>query len=632
MRPRLRDDVRYVQSPDGVFLQGDGGRCIIKGQNAYEWLSRLAPYLTGEHELEDLVGGLQPDKRGVVEELVRTLSEHRLLVDARQDEPHSLNAEEQQTYAAEIAFIRYATDSAERRFQRLREARIVLRGSGAVLSALLEAGLRSGWREVQVLAPEGELADLRQTAERARRDGAQEVRCGVPGEPGQTADVALHIGFSPADLMAASEDCGTATGQVLLGSSEVWLTPVGRPEVVEARSCWQRLTAQRFVDPEPAADVDWLTGPTPAIVAAHVVLSCFSYLTGLDALPRPEESPRPPALTRIDLRTLATRTHPVRPLRPRPADDPQRLPQLAAGAVLARDQLLEQAGSFIDAWTGVLGSIDEQELTQVPLSVCRATLSDPLGLLPAWSPAPSVMGWGRDRSTAWLRSLLAALTTYGTLTVAEGSAWGLDLLSGQPRAVPAPRADTRVPYRAAVGAAAGLSWSDAVAAGLRAHCESLLAERAGAEPLDAGALVREVDDEPARQLLRLLEAAGQSVEITDLGGVLGIPGYGCRSGGRAMVTTCAASAAEAVRDGLERTLLAWQTRTEGQGLGEPLVCRWPVGLTDPQPGSPLDDPRCRTLAEALRRTGRTPVAVPLGGDGQVAELLPYVVQVVLCDD
>lgn len=105
MRPRLRDDVRYVKCPEGVYVHAQGGACTLKGAHSYEWLSRLAPHLTGEHTLDDLVGSLTADQRAMVEGLVGTLSEQRFVVDVVSEEPYQLDAEDQRVYAAEIAFI-----------------------------------------------------------------------------------------------------------------------------------------------------------------------------------------------------------------------------------------------------------------------------------------------------------------------------------------------------------------------------------------------------------------------------------------------------------------------------------------------------------------------------------------------
>jgi len=669
MRPRLRDDVRYVKCPEGVYVHGLGGACILKGAQTYEWLSRLAPHLTGERTLDELVGPLAVDQRTMVEGLVGVLSKERFIVDVVGDEPHLLDAEEQRVYAAEIAFIRYGLDSAERRFQRVREARITLIGGGPVASALLEAGLWSGWRNVQVLAPAEQVVALRDVVQRTRRDVKQSVRLQPwPGSSGDEhgaenqrltgiadeADVVLQVCSEAgrADLIVLSQACvgsGTAVGQVLVGEDEVWLTPVGAPAEVEAESCWRRLAAQRGMEAGTSSGGGWLTGPVPGIVAAALTLSCFSHLTGLDALPAPERAPQPPVLTRVDLRTLVTRTHRVRshplagPQAPNTEADARALmDELACGAPVEAEDLLDRAAGFIDARTGLLGVLDEEDLAQVPLSVCRASVSDPYGVLPAWAPAPTVTGWGNDQPTARLRALLAALATYGTLTpgpVPE-QRWGLDLATGALRAVAATMVypvlrGAPLPYRAPVGAAAGRCWNDAVAAGLRAHSEALLAQHSNGggrdfPQLDVAEVIAEIADEQATDLLLLLQAADQQVSVDDLSGILGLPAFAFRADANAdpMVLTCAATAAEALRDGLERTLLFWQARAEGRPAPWTSAGLWPVE----RPGDPGADPRRRALTGALRLAGHVPVAVPITQDHQARSLLPYIVHVVLCDD
>jgi hypothetical protein len=428
---------------------------------------------------------------------------------------------------------------------------------------------------------------------------------------------------------------------------------VGAPDRVEAESCWRRLAAQRGTDADTtSSEGGWLTGPVPGIVAAALALSCFSHLTGLDALPAPERAPQPPVLTRIDLRTLVTRTHRVRshPLAGPPAPNTEAdtralMDELARGAPVQAGDLLDRATGFIDARTGLLGVLDEENLAQVPLSVCRASVSDPYGVLPAWAPAPTVTGWGNDQPTARLRALLAALATYGTLTsgpVTE-QRWGLDLATGALRAVATTMAypvlrGAPLPYRAPVGAAAGRCWNDAVAAGLRAHCEALLAQHSNGSgdfpQLDAAEVVTDVADEQATNLLRLVQATDQRVSVDDLSGILGLPAFAFRADADAgpVVLTCAATAAEALRDGLERTLLFWQARTERQPALWTSAGLWPVEPQVPRPGGPDADPRCRVLTGALRLAGQVPVAVPITQDRQARDLLPYVVHVVLCDD
>jgi hypothetical protein len=645
----------------------------LKGAQSYEWLSRLAPHLTGEHTLDELVGPLAADQRAMVEGLVGTLSEQRFVVDAVDDEPPLLDAEEQRVYAAEIAFIRYGLDSAQRRFHRVRAARIALIGEGPVVDALLAAGLWSGWRDIRVLVPAAQVAALREVGAGARRDPKQSVRLqpwpdepdepwpdehsaenrGWPAGIADEADVVLQVCGEArrADLITVGRACagaGTALGQVLVDDDEAWLTPVGPPDAVEAESCWRRLTSQRGIDADAGAG--WLTGPVAGIVAAQLALSCFSHLTGLDTLPAPQRAPQPPVLTRVDLRTLVTRTHRVRP---HPLAGPQSptteadtralIDELTCGAPVQAADLLDRAAGCIDARTGLLGVLDEEELPQVPLSVCRASVSDPYGVLPAWAPAPTVTGWGNDRPTARLRALLAALATYGTLTTGPVThqQWGLDLATGALRAVPTTsaypvlRGGAPMPYRAPIGAAAGRCWNDAVAAGLRAHCEALLAQRSDGggrdfPQLDLAEVVAEVADEQATHLLRLVYAADQWVSVADLSGILGLAAFAFRAGTDPVVLTCAATATEALRDGLERLVLHWQACTE-HGMPSPRTstARWAVEPPAPQAGDPGADLRCRALTDALRRAGQVPVAVPITQDRQARSLLPYVVHVVL---
>ena len=495
MRPRLLPDVRFVRYAEGVYVHGDLGACTITGEHSYEWLSRLAPYLTGEHTLGELTESLSDERRELVEQLVGALAEQRFVADARDERPHALDDEERDVYAPEIAYIGYAHDSAEHRFERLRKARIAVavtgtagageedegtEGIGPVVAALIEAGLGSGWRDVRVTGVPA--AGLSAAVEAGRRDAAQQVLAceEVPGD----ADVVLHVhqGEDSAALTRISEQRSqaahgktahgkTAHGQVWVRGDEAWLTPVSD---AAAAPYWRRLAGWPPTQEEPGTCL--LTGPVPMVVAAQAALSCFEYLTGLAGNPADESTGDTSTsgksatnksaenitedhaadlvMTRVDLRTLDTSRHRPRPLRLRPTAAAvtvgaglRRLARrlLGAGcwsadcrhadywsarllgtggaapaaASATAGDLLARAAGFIGQRTGVLGELDEGGLVQVPWRVCAATISDPLGVLPSWAPAPKVFGWGPDRETARVRALLAGLAGYQALLAAE---------------------------------------------------------------------------------------------------------------------------------------------------------------------------------------------------------------------
>ncbi|WP_406314600.1 hypothetical protein OHA77_39895 [Streptosporangium sp. NBC_01639] len=629
MRPRLLEHVRFADSDDGVYLESDHGACTISGRHGYTWLSRLAPHLTGEHTLAELVEPLSADRRQLVEQLVAALAEQGFVVDARPEEPHTLSPGERATYQPEIAFIRYGADSAERRFERLREARVVLRGGGPVLAALLEAGLRSGWRQVLAIDTGAVPADLAAAVVRGRRDAAQDVRITTAGADDvlppdvltSEAGVLLHVhdGEHPDELMRMSRACAqreTALGQIWVRGAEAWLRPVA---VGESESCWHRLTAMPYEE-KPGGSGGWLTGAVPAVLATQLALSCFEHLTGTA---RP---PGQPVLTRVDLRTLETQRHRAH-AHPRVAETHDRagrceetdvraaFDRLAGLSPVESGDLLAGVAAYVDRRTGVLGSLGAEGLVQVPMGVCRAVVSDPYGVLPAWSTAPAVLGWGRTGEQARSRAVLAALAAYQWLAENRGEPrQGVEPVTGRVRAVP--MAETPATGQAPVGVAAGLSWSQAVAAGLAQHCDVMLRR---VDPVSFP-VAEPVSDVGVADLLRLLEAAGERVEIRDLSTMLGLPGYAVLAGGQSRVA-CAMTPAGAMRRALERLLLAWQSRAERQSSYADPPARWPD-----------EDLDATALADALAKTGRAPVVVPLGRDEQVGRLLPFTAWVVCRDD
>jgi len=175
------------------------------------------------------------------------------------------------------------------------------------------------------------------------------------------------------------------------------------------------------------------------------------------------------------------------------------------------------------------------------------------------------------------------------------------------------------PHRPPIGAGAGLSWEAALAAGLRSHAEALLRAHATAGVL---APAEGFTDAEVAHRLHLLHTAGELPEVRDLTGVLRLPAYAVACGS-AISVACATTPVLALRDALERALLTWQART----------ARQPV-YADPAPSwwAEEEPPEWKILAEALRTAGHVPVVTLLHHDAAAAELLPYVVQVVLCDD
>ncbi|MEV6279374.1 hypothetical protein [Nocardia sp. NPDC051832] len=585
MRPRMNPAVRYVPCPDGVYLYGDRAARTLRGARAYEWLSRLAPYLDGATDMEDLTAGLPESQRGTVENLVALLHQHGFVTDARTDRPHRLSTAESEVYAREIAFIACAMDSPEYRFQRHREGPVTIlssAGTTAVTAAVIEAGMRSGWVDVRVVAAEPDAL--------AGTGGWRDERQRVVVEPGRVTEVdsgvILQISCVPEELIAGVREYRgreVALGQILVGPDEAWTTEVGHPDDTAAAGAWRRLAGTRH-DAVESRPNRWLTGPVPAMLAAHLVLACFRHRTGMDTLPTP--GPRVPRLTRLDLRTVEMTQHPV-DFRGEPA--------------VTSTDLVGAATELVDEFTGALVEFGEQHLPQFPLALSRAVVSDPHRVLPEEVPLPEVFGWGPDPDSAHTRTMLRALALYGWLS-AVGQQAGEDLITGE-TIERAPVPTSAVP----VGLAAGLTRAGALEWGLRQHCEALLTARRPewsnepAVPPDSG-------NEPIAGLRQQLEVLGHPVTVVDLTELLGISAYAVRAGALPEVVSCAASRETALRDGLERALLAWQGHTSAHCAADPAASANDAEL----------------LVKAVHAAGFRPLALELA-----APAIPHLVQVVL---
>ncbi len=74
-RPRIRRDVLFTETPDGVLFHNADGGFRLTAKSAYRFATLIVPHLTGEHSVADLCRGLGEAQRAMVGELVRTLYE-----------------------------------------------------------------------------------------------------------------------------------------------------------------------------------------------------------------------------------------------------------------------------------------------------------------------------------------------------------------------------------------------------------------------------------------------------------------------------------------------------------------------------------------------------------------------------
>ncbi|MER7730273.1 TOMM precursor leader peptide-binding protein [Streptomyces erythrochromogenes] len=148
-RPRIRRDVLFTETPDGVLFHNADGGFRLTAKSAYRFATLIVPHLTGEHSVADLCRGLGEAQRAMVGELVRTLYERDFArpvtapAGPAAGEP-APDADVVRRYAPQIAYVDHYADDAEARFLRFRNTRVAVLGDDDVARWCASSLIRNG--------------------------------------------------------------------------------------------------------------------------------------------------------------------------------------------------------------------------------------------------------------------------------------------------------------------------------------------------------------------------------------------------------------------------------------------------------------------------------------------------------
>jgi hypothetical protein len=323
LKPRLKDDVRFVPRPDGVFVMVPSRPDLgftLGGPRTYQWLARLGPFLTGEHTLDELVGRLDDARRDRIRSLVALLHREGAVRDAAGDLPHTLPEEVRRAHARVIDFISHGADSPEHRFQRYRECAPVVVGSGRLVAPLVQALLATGVARVRLMPTPERAIDL----DRMRHclalgvgpDAGRRLVVEDYAEPSLGASgPVLHVCDTPmvarcAGLAARCVPHRQVFGQATIAGDGALIGPVGEADRFDpgwGTTVW-RWTGGGAAEPvrdRPDDPVSgYLAGPAAAVVANQLCAAFLKQVTGLAT----EASGR---FVEVDLETLRAGVRPV---------------------------------------------------------------------------------------------------------------------------------------------------------------------------------------------------------------------------------------------------------------------------------------------------------------------------------
>ena len=639
VRPRLRGDVYVMRVPEGAYIRSNLGGSMLKGASTYEWIQRIAPMLDGSKTLGELCAAVPEQSRGALAKLILLLHGKGYVKNVLDDRPHSLSVDLTTTYAANIAFIEYFTDSPELRFEHYRNGSIVLAGSGPLLQALTNSQLRAGVRTA-TLAPFGESPfDRDRVAEHLAAARVQDPEQNIVYLDSPLVDGAgmvLHVADRPMieralRLPAETLDTGAAFAQAVVAGDEAWIGPVIAPggDPAAWESAWRRLCAlapetigadlREHPEVEPS---EFLRGPTVALVANQLCFAAFRQLTGIDQGADAER------VTRFDLETLETATHGFLPhplAHAAAPDDPDRLPALVAAAPVDDEELARRAVDCVDPRTGVFAEITERDYEQLPLFVSEVIVSDPVGLAGGAFP---VHGSGENVVESRQRAVRRAFERYAAVMADPrrgAKLSGVDVRTGEAVTV-----DAAAVFPATT-VASGIDWADAVRGAVIATANAKVVDALAnaTEPfprLDVATV--ELTARGARYL-KLLEIVDQAFEVHDLSGLLGLPTFAVSTPDGTVAYVSDLDADLALEQGLERALLAYQAKAANQPVYAPApVPDLPANLRG-ELGTRPDSVRLDAVVEALTREGGRVVAVPLDHDPAITARCPFVVRTVV---
>ncbi|MYQ48448.1 TOMM precursor leader peptide-binding protein [Streptomyces sp. SID4985] len=150
-RPRIRRDVLFTQTPDGVLFHNAHGGFNVVTQNAYRFASLIVPHLNGERRVDELCTGLGDKQRAMVYGLVRALYARGFARDAGpRPEADPLPPQVAKHFAHQVDYLDHYADDAAGRFLRFRSTPVAVLGSDALARWAALGLLRNGCAAVAI--------------------------------------------------------------------------------------------------------------------------------------------------------------------------------------------------------------------------------------------------------------------------------------------------------------------------------------------------------------------------------------------------------------------------------------------------------------------------------------------------
>ena len=151
-RPRVKQDVLYTRTPNGVLFHNSHAGFHLASASAYRFACAIVPRLTGRHTVAELCDGLGDGPRGMVAELVTAMLDRGFARDVPPDseDPAHLPASVAERFASQINYVDHYAGQAVERFLRFRTAHVAVLGDDAVAQWCALSLIRNGSEAIAV--------------------------------------------------------------------------------------------------------------------------------------------------------------------------------------------------------------------------------------------------------------------------------------------------------------------------------------------------------------------------------------------------------------------------------------------------------------------------------------------------
>lgn len=139
VRPRMRQDVAFLETLDGLYVRGTDGAFVIRGAGAYRYLSALLPHLDGSTLLTDIVEGLPDAQAGAVRSLLGTLASRGVVLDGPGP---LLDKELRDKFPSQVALLEHHGDDGSG-FTHVAAARVLITGTDHQAVTTLATALKA---------------------------------------------------------------------------------------------------------------------------------------------------------------------------------------------------------------------------------------------------------------------------------------------------------------------------------------------------------------------------------------------------------------------------------------------------------------------------------------------------------